>query len=83
MKKTFPDFHKYPVEAKEQSVMAHKYMKMVFEDALSETNLLNYETGKFSDKYLPNDFYNSITSTAGKSRHGGFHMAVVGRLPPK
>ena len=69
--------------------MAHKYMKMDFEDALPETNLLNYafyfdcETGEFSDKDLPKEFYNSITSIPGKSRHGGFHMAVLGRLPPK
>ena len=50
--------------------MAHKYMKMDFEDALPETNLLNYafyfdcETGEFSDKDLPNDFYNSIDMVA-------------------
>ena len=32
----------HPDEAKEQSGMAHKYTKMIFEEALPETNLLNY-----------------------------------------
>ena len=62
-------------------------MKALFETPLGATRELDYafyfdcETGEFSDKGLTTDFYKSISSEPGSSRHEGYHMAVIGRLP--
>ena len=87
MKRTTPNYNDCKDDVQHQVKEAHEYMKALFENPLGETRDLNYpfyydcDTGEFSNKDLTTDFYKSISSEPGSSRHEGYHMAVLGRLP--
>jgi hypothetical protein len=87
MEKTIPEYKICEDDVKVQIKEAHEYIKELFETPRSETRELDYafyfdcETGEFSDKGVTSDFYKAISSEPGSSRHEGYHLAVLGRLP--
>jgi hypothetical protein len=87
MRECMPKYDKLPEEAQEYTKEAHRKFKALLENPLEESPELRYaffydqETGEFSDEKVREDYNKSIITIPGKSRHDGFHMALIGRLP--
>ena len=89
MAKTIPNYGNLQRDVKSQIKEAHEYIRQLFESPLTKTEDLNYpfyldcETGEFSDRGLIHNFYKAISSEPGSSRHEGYHLAIIGRMPKK
>ena len=86
MKACNPNFSQLTQEAQSQVKAAFRKMGSLVEEHIEDEECLHYpfyfdaSSGKFSVPSVATDFYRSISSTPGKARHEGFHLAVIGRL---
>ena len=87
MKECNPGYSELTDDAKIHVKEAYRKMGSLVDETKKHIPSLNYtffyncSSGKFSVDSVADDLYKSISNTPRKSRHKGFHLAVIGRLP--